>query len=290
MPLFSLVISTKGRAQELTTILDSLERQTFRDFDVWVVDQNPGDDLADILSSPRNFPLRRLHRPGDCGLSRGRNVGWRACLGTYVLFPDDDCWYRSTFLADAATRLADTGADVLTGRAADETGRSINGRFEAKSMWITRRKVWTTHIEWMVFFDRALLERIGGFDEELGVGAPTPWQACEGPDILLRALASRARCFYDPDLTGHHAEMIVRRPAPAILRKGRAYGRGMGRVLRMYGWGWGTRCYWILRPLARATLALARADPTAARFYLQVALGRFEGSANWVLRDLEQFR
>lgn len=48
-----------------------------------------------------------------------------------MVFPDDDCWYPPWFLARGFL-MAATGADFLSGRAADEDGRSINGRYELK--------------------------------------------------------------------------------------------------------------------------------------------------------------
>ena len=166
------------------------------------------------------FPITRLERPAEQGLSRGRNVGWRAASGEYVCFPDDDCWYDPDFLEYSARQLAETGADVLTGRAAKEDGTSINGRFAPKAIWVTAaHQVWTTQIEWVAFFRRSLLVQLGGYDEDVGIGALTPWQACEGQDIVLRALELGARCYYDPSLTGRHAEIVLDRPSASTRKK-----------------------------------------------------------------------
>jgi GT2 family glycosyltransferase len=278
MPLFSLVVSTKGRVDELETLLASLKDQSFRDFDVLVVDQNPDQRLEPALAKDWGFAVRRLHRPGESGLSRGRNVGWRASDAEFVLFPDDDCWYPAGFLAYAAQRLAETGADVLCGRPTDVQGRTINGRFETRATRVGRNLVWTTQIEWLAVFRRSLLQTLDGYDPNLGVGAATPWQACEGQDIVLRALKAGAKCWYAPDLCGHHAELETSHPDAAMIRKGREYGRGMGYVLRLHDWGWGARLYWVARPLARAAYSLLRGNRLAARYAQQAAIGRLEGA------------
>jgi glycosyltransferase involved in cell wall biosynthesis len=248
-----------------------------------VVDQNPDARLEATLAKDWGFALRRLHRPGDRGLSHGRNVGWRASDAAFVLFPDDDCWYPPGFLDYAAQRLVETGADVLTGRAADAKGRSINGRFETRAQRVGRSRVWTTQIEWVAVFRRSLLQALDGYNPDLGVGAATPWQACEGQDIVLRALMIGAICCYDPDLFGHHAELETSDPDAAMIRKGRAYGRGMGYVLRQHGWGWGARLYWVARPAVRAALSLLRRNLPAARYAQQVAIGRLEGALGRLL-------
>jgi glycosyltransferase involved in cell wall biosynthesis len=284
MPLFSLVVSTKGRVGELETLLASLKGQSFRDFDVLVVDQNPDQRLEAALAKDWGSSVRRFHRPGDSGLSRGRNVGWRESDAEFVLFPDDDCWYPAGFLADAAQRLAETGADVLCGRPTDGHGRTINGRFEARAMRVGRDQVWTTQIEWLAFFRRSLLQTLDGYDANLGVGAGTPWGACEGQDIVLRALKTGAVCWYDPDLVGHHTELETSHPDAAMICKGREYARGMGYVLRLHGWGWAARLYWVARPLARAGLCLLRGAGPAARHAQQVAIGRMEGALGRIRR------
>ena len=279
MPFFSLVVSTKGRSHELRTLLESLARQSFLDFEFLLIDQNAGNELEGLAKEDWGFEVTRIRRPFEQGLSRGRNVGLRASSGEYVCFPDDDCWYGSEFLAFGAKQIALTGADVLTGRAANEEGQSINGRFAAAATWVTSPlQVWTTQIEWVAFFRRSLLLQLDGYDEDVGIGASTPWQACEGQEVVLRALSVGAKCYYDPALTGQHAEIVVDQPSASARRKALGYARGMGYVLRKHRFGSPAVLYWVLRPLVRSGLMLALFKPTDARYYVTVAIGRLEGA------------
>jgi glycosyltransferase involved in cell wall biosynthesis len=276
-PRLSLVVATLGRVDEIARLFRSLDAQTFRDFDVTIVDQNDDDRLAVLEAQRWSFPLRRLRTPGERGASRGRNRGWQATTGEIVLFPDDDCWYPADFLARAVAIFDATACDVLGGRPADETGRTINGRFQPAALAVDRRTVWTTAMEWMVFFRRTVLERTGGFDEGVGVGAATPWQSAEIQDIILRALAAGFACRYDPDLIGHHPEDVAGPPDARARYKARVYARGMGHVLRTHGYGLSNRGSWVLRPVAGSALSLLRGRAAMARWYAQVAIGRLEG-------------
>ena len=277
---FSLIVSTLGRGSDIVRLFESLERQSCPSFEVIVVDQNDDDRVGAALAGRDwPFPVSRIRTPGERGLSRGRNVGWRRSKGAIVGFPDDDCWYPPTLLADVQRLMGSGGPDILCGRAADETGRSINGRFETRPQNVTRRNVWTTQIEWMVFFKRASLESVGGYDEGLGVGAPTPWQAAEGQDILLRALDAGLVCRYDPALYGHHAELNVETPDAAMRRKGRMYARGMGFVLRKHGFGPEIAAYWAMRAVANLVRSALSGYGRRTSYYAQVALGRLEGWA-----------
>jgi len=273
----SLIVSTLGRGAELNRLFDSLDAQTFRDFEVIVVDQNDDDRLAEIVARPRSFPLQRLHTPRQRGLSHGRNTGLPAARGEFVLFPDDDCWYPPTLFAAAVSQARRARLDLLCGRATDERGRNINGRFRNKAQRVSRGSVWTTQIEWMMLFRRSALEALGGFDENLGVGSQSPWQAAEGQDISLRALALGMRCAYDPELCGHHPEINVGRPDATVLAKAHGYALGMGFVLGRYRFGLLVIAYWMARAWFNAACWALKADFSRARYFMTIASGRFEG-------------
>ena len=274
----SLVITTLGRTTQLFRLFDSVARQSFTDFEVIVVDQNVDDRLGELFSREWPFQLTRIRMPVQRGVSLGRNIGWQACTGTLIVFPDDDCWYPPSFLASGIQRLSETGADILTGRAADETGRSINGRYAAAPHEINKANVWISGIEWSMIFKKNVLETVGGFDERIGIGASTPWQSCEGQDLILRALAKGFKCYFDPSFFGHHEELNVVAPDRAMNLKGRAYGRGLGYVLRTHDYSKLIAAVWVIRPLARAGLNLFRGNFKSLRYLLNVSLGRLEGA------------
>lgn len=285
-PEVSLVVPTIGRPAQLVRLLASLNRQTRRDFEVIIVDQGAEDGGEALPTKGWSFPLRHLRTPAERGASRARNRGWREARGRYLVFPDDDCWYPDNFLAAALGEMEARDLDALTGRPTDLHGRTINGRFEAQAGWITRRNAWTTQIEWLAVFRRGLIERLGGYDEEIGVGAASPWQSAEAQDLMLRALGQGARCWYDPDLNGHHDELGRDGTDDAVRRKARRYGRGAGFVLRKHRLGWATSAYWVGRPAAGALLAAASGRTGLARLHAGTALGRLEGLTGICLAEL----
>lgn len=279
-PRFSLIVATVGRTEPLPRLLDSLAAQSFRDFEVVVVDQNRAIDLSPLLA-PGNRPFRLRHLRATClrGVSAARNAGWRAASGEVLVFPDDDCWYPADYLAKADAILRETGAELLTGRPTDESGRTINGRFEPRGGPITRATAFTTQIEWNMAVDARLMQALGGYDEGISLGGPTPWQGGEGYDLVLRALAHGAACRYAPGLVAHHDELPVARPDAAMVAKGRAYGRGLGRVLRKHGFGPLSLGWWAGRSLANLGLALARGRRDGAAYFAAQLTGRIEGWA-----------
>jgi hypothetical protein len=165
----------------------------------------------------------------------------------------------------------------VTGRASDETGRSINGRFETREGWVDRSTVWTTQIEWVAFFRTNALRAVKGYDENLGVGSATPWQATEGQDVTLRLMEAGCRTWYDPSLYGFHAELNITTPDEKMIGKGRLYGRGLGHVIRLHRYSIFSLAYWVVRPAIRMGLALLKGNRARARYYKNVMIGRLEG-------------
>jgi glycosyltransferase involved in cell wall biosynthesis len=285
-PRLSLVVPTVSRAAELTQLLESLLRQEFKDFEIIVVDQNCDERIAPVLASYRpKLDLAHVRTPTKRGVSSGRNDGWRRARGDVILFPDDDCWYPPWFLRKGLEILASTGAELVTGRSADATGRGINGRFESHAHFITRRSIWSAQVEWATFFRRELLQSLGGFDENIGIGGPSYWQAAEGPDLILAALARGRPCYYDPTLYGFHREYNIDDPASGMVRKARDYGRGMGYVMRRHRFGVISLLPRIGRPLAGVFISAITGRYQRIRYFLSVAVGRFEGWIGHVWRS-----
>ncbi len=88
MPRFSLIIPTYNRAALLERTLASVFAQTFRDFEILVVDDGSTDETLSLLAGygDRLTPLRQANR----GPGSARNLGLRHAQGEYVVFLDSD--------------------------------------------------------------------------------------------------------------------------------------------------------------------------------------------------------
>ena len=274
-PRLSLLCCTVGRTDKLDRLLASLARQTFRDFELVVVDQNEPGALDPVLA-PYLERLDIRHVRSERGLSRARNVGLSHCRAKIVAFPDDDCWYPDA-LAEQIVALFDAvaGAGVFTGRTVDAAGADSLGLFLEADAAITKSNVWLIGNSNSLFIRTEIAREIGGFDESLGVGAPTPFKSGEETDFLLRALATGARGFYRRDLLVHHDQAPV--GGAGGVARAQDYARGFGRVLRLHGYGAPYLAMRVIRTSARAALALATGDMATARYKALWALGTFKG-------------
>ena len=258
---FDLVVATLGRVDELGQLLDSLERQTHREFRVLVVDQNEDDRLDAVLSAHPELALERLGAP--TGLSRARNEALPHLRAEVVAFPDDDCTFPDNLLERVAGRLAaDPHLDGVTGRAPD----SPSWKHDAARL--TRENLWNRAISFTIFLRRAVVDRVGTFDEALGL----PSSSGEEIDYLIRALVAGARIEYDPTLIVMHPEK-ERDPAAMGAREGTS----MGYILRKHRYPALTVARMLIRPAGGALVALLRNDRRRARFHAATLRGRLAG-------------
>jgi len=233
----SVVICTYNRAHLLRRALDSLRQQTlpFSAFEVIVVDNNSSDDTAAVSAEcAGELPNLLYARETRQGLSHARNCGWRAAVGDYVGYMDDDCRAPRGWL-EAASRVA-------TSVRPDAFGGPIHGYFESRPpKWVKPEYVCHDPLDGPQFLDeknfgllhggnlfvrRDLTGRVGEFDSELGMTGDTVGYGEE--TALLRRIAEDlgGTIYYDPDLRLDHLirpdKMTLRYSVRASFAAGRS--------------------------------------------------------------------
>jgi GT2 family glycosyltransferase len=267
------VVATVDRVAEPARLLASLARQTHSAFRVLLVDQNEDGRLAELIGGQPAFELERLRSAR--GLSRARNTGLEHVRADLIAFPDDDCTYPDDLLERVARRFADDPTlDGLTGRAVDARGRSAPS-WATDAAQLTRDNVWNRAISFTIFLRAAVVEAVGRFDEQLGLGSGRPWSSGEETEYLVRALDTGARIEYDPELVVLHDDKTF--SAAALRATGAREGASVGYILRKHRYPVRTVGRMLVRPIGGALLALARRDGARARFHVSTLRGRVLG-------------
>ncbi len=269
----SLVTPTLGRTRELETLLEGFAAQTFRDFEVILVDQNDDDRLAPIVARhAETFTIRHV-RSSVKNASHARNLGLNLAQGTITGFPDDDCEY----LPDTMRRVVDyfdrdPRLALLCGVNRSDTGELLNGRWTPRSCAIDERNVWTTLQGYNMWMLTAAAIDAGGWDSAIGPG--TPWGSSEEPDLGVRMLRRGYRGFYDVNLVVRHPDKRLSEGATA---RAFDYGAGMGRVLRRHSIAPSIALPFFVRPIGGLLLSLLRGRIENARYYWRTFRGRLFG-------------
>lgn len=225
----AVAIATVDRPEALARCLDALAAGSAPPQDVLVVDQgrNPAT-RAVVEERADRLPLRRLAQE-QRGLSASRNLALRETEGDALAVTDDDCvpsarWVAAVVEAfGAAPAIAGVTGPMLPygpeapGRAAVSSRAS-----GTRASWHGRPPPWLVGTGANMAVRRDWLERVGGWDERLGVGT----RAGAGEDLALldRLLTAGAVLRYEPEAVVRHE-----RRAPASRRATRwSYGRGVG--------------------------------------------------------------
>ncbi len=272
--MISLIVATLNRVTELERLLISLEEQSYRDFEVLVVDQNPDDRLVPVLGLRARLVIRHLR--SERGLSRARNVGLCAARGDILAIPDDDCWYPQELLATVAAWFeshSEFGVLFTALRTAENT---LSGpRTPATARRCTKSDSSTCLAGSAgLFMRRSVAVAVGGFNEYLGVGAASKYQAGEERDYVLRAHQKGFQFWYEPAFTVHH-------PAFGSIERLKkttyTYALSEGCVQRMYRYPLHKVGSDLIRSFGGAAVRLCQGDLFNASVYVLRGAGQLIG-------------
>lgn len=204
-PTVSVVIPAYNAGWCIGKAIDSVLAQSFRDFEVIVVNDGSTDETASVLS--RYGDALRVVDQANGGMSHARNSGIRMARGEFIAFLDSDDWWLPEKLARQVALMRarpELGFCSCTARVEDPAGRLLN-------MWECR--TWQGSFLAHLFSSnadvpgscsavlarRSLVERAGAFDETL--------RGAEDPDLWMRLAAiSEYACLAEP------MAVILKRP------------------------------------------------------------------------------
>ena len=281
---FSLILATVGRTVELNRLFNSLLVQTFHDFEVIVVDQNQDDRLMPIVHRARclGLVIRHVHHfPPNLALAR--NAGIAEASGQWLGFPDDDCWYEPQTLERIRlrSRHRDRPQGIISRWVEQDTVRPPGLLSWHRSSRF--RDIPVSSIT--LFFERSLIDRIGGFDGRLGVGQ---WfGAGEETDMILRALRAGALVAHEPEARVHHR---VDPPQLATshnaLKSARLRARGTGAMYAKHRLPLWVIARGLLSPLIKPLSRVNSTSPVGQQLVhgYAIARGRLDGWLGWWLR------
>jgi glycosyltransferase involved in cell wall biosynthesis len=175
-PSIAVCVASHARPLRLRWLLNALEEQTLERsaFEVVVAhDSGPGSETERLLAAhplAASGVLRHLTFTGDRGPAELRNAAWRAAHAPVVAFTDDDCrppagWVERALGAARADAVVQ-GHDPAGPRRGAAAARAA--RAHAAHRPAVRNQAQTCNI----VYPRALLERLGGFDERACRCAP----------------------------------------------------------------------------------------------------------------------
>jgi glycosyltransferase involved in cell wall biosynthesis len=180
MPAVSVVIPTFNRRDWISATVRSVLAQTFRDFEVIVVDDGSTDGTAEMLAAEFGDRIRVERLAENVGRSVARNIGTERAKAPLIAFLDsDDLWFPEKLArqipcfarAEVVMVHSWVGKTDAAGQLLEDETRALEHEFELAAPrgygygGITR--TWCRMYTSAVIARRDALLHAGGFDPKL---------------------------------------------------------------------------------------------------------------------------
>lgn len=114
LPSISVIIPTYNRAKTINYCLDSVLAQTFKPFEIIVVDDCSTDETVEIVNSYSETGVRCIVLEKNSGAQAARKCGIRKAKGDWIAFQDSDDEWLPDKLEKQVQALAEVGFDPWT--------------------------------------------------------------------------------------------------------------------------------------------------------------------------------
>jgi glycosyltransferase involved in cell wall biosynthesis len=274
----SLVLATLGRDVEVADFLKTLLFQTYKDFELIIIDQNKDGKIDTIVETFMSCLDLKYVKVDFTGNARARDYGIGLARGKIIAFPDDDCTYDKDVLEKVVAEFArNKNLSILVAGSYDfSSSRFSIGVNSRKAQYFSRFNM--MGVEFTQFFNLNKIDRKQFYlDHDFGIGSK--YSGGEGFELLYRLLRAGSSAFYTPEIKIYHPDKDH-------------YKLGTGRML-MYSTGVGAYIrkfanqhdvfilYYIVRkmfivPVLKMILALILLNPKklAYSFYNLVGIWR----------------
>ncbi len=213
-PFFSVLIVNYNAGTLLQDALNSLKKQTFRDFEIIVVDNDSQDLSVENLDTDGLPRIRLLREKHNHGFARGNNLAAKTATGKWLALLNPDATADENWLAEiyAATERHDSCRVFACGQINMDEPELLDGAGDA---YFAFGIPWRGGFEHPIselptkdshcfspcgasaIYERDLFLSIGGFDERF-------FCYCEDVDLGMRLQLSDEKCVFLPQAIIHH--------------------------------------------------------------------------------------
>ena len=232
----SVIICTRNRAESLRSTLESIGKSNVPEgwaVELLVVDNGSSDRTEEAArgAGPSKMPVKYISEP-RVGKSHAYNTALTTAVGEVLLFTDDDVRVPANWIEGMCRPILNGGADAVAGGVVfpPNIDRLLNAGFlrDRRGWFASTHELNTDHPSRMVganmAFHRRVLEKVSGFDIELG---PGPEGVGNFEDTLFswRILASGYKLVGALNVVVEHHFDITRLSSAGLVDIARKMGR-----------------------------------------------------------------
>ncbi len=171
-PLVSAIITTHNRANEVKKAIESVEKQTYTNIEIILVDDASTDETYDIFNKYSGIVYIRISPSETKGGNHARNIGINASKGEYIAFlDDDDQWIPEKIAKQIELIESNSDLGMVYCELYIDTGiKSLNYKvaFQAEGDVVSRKLYYKPMCSTSaMLIKKSLLINIGFFDEKV---------------------------------------------------------------------------------------------------------------------------
>lgn len=174
-PLVSVIIPTYNRANYIALAVASVLNQTYRNVELYIIDDGSSDNTIDVLSEYLNDPRVTYYKQANAGQGAATNRGIAFAKGEYIAFLDsDDQWIpqKLELQVKAAQKKKDIAVFYSPCCCVDENNKITGNRecplYEGR---VTNYLFIKNFIPFgTTFVRKECFDELGGFDDDLVTG------------------------------------------------------------------------------------------------------------------------
>ena len=110
----SIIVPIFNTSLYIEKCVNSLLNQTYRDFEICLIDDGSTDNSLEVCNKFLNIDNRiKVYHKNNKGLSDTRNYGINISKGEYLLFLDSDDWFDSIMIEKYVNAMEKSSSDVI---------------------------------------------------------------------------------------------------------------------------------------------------------------------------------
>ncbi|MDD5617772.1 MAG: glycosyltransferase family 2 protein [Candidatus Omnitrophica bacterium] len=203
-PLFSIIIPTFNCADYLKRALNSVTKQTFKDFEVIICDDGSVDNTKEVVDSfNKKITIKYLFDKNWGGPARPRNNGIRVAEGEFIAFLDSDDWWYANKLEVVKTYLNNYDFIYHDCNLYTKRGRVLLKKFKnrhfKKPIFVDLMKNESILVNSSLVVRTNIIKKVGCFTEEI---SSVPLTSFEDVDLWLKIARITENFLYIPKCLG----------------------------------------------------------------------------------------
>ena len=113
-PKISVIVPVYNVEKYLPRCIDSILSQTFKDFELLLIDDGSPDNCGKICDeyAAKDRRVRVFHKPNG-GVSSARNLGLDKACGEWITFIDSDDYVAVDYLEELVSFKINSGAELV---------------------------------------------------------------------------------------------------------------------------------------------------------------------------------